>query len=100
MAFVYILRCSDDSFYVGSTLDLERRLWQHQMGEGSAYTQCRLPVSVVYVEQWDRVEDAFRCEKQVQGWGRAKRLALITGHGDALPALSRKVWRHGNTARS
>lgn len=90
---MYILECGDGSFYVGSTRDLERRLRQHRLGEGASYTRRRLPVELLYFEQWDRVDDAYRREKQVQGWGRTKRAALIAGQGNLLPALSRKVWR-------
>ena len=93
MAYMYILQCSDGSFYVGSTLDLEHRLAQHNEGEGAVYTSTRLPVQLAYFEQFDRVDDAYRREKQVQGWGRAKRIALITEHREALPALSKKRFR-------
>ncbi len=81
MAHMYILRCADQSYYVGSTIDLRRRVWQHDEGEGSIYTRQRRrrPVELVYAEEYARVEDAFRREKQVQGWGRAKREALIEG---------------------
>jgi len=90
VAYMYILECSDRSFYVGSTKDLERRLWQHDDGHGSEYTRWRLPVRLVYYEEFLRVEDAFRREKQVQGWSRAKRLALIENRPETLPLLSRK----------
>lgn len=90
MAYMYILECADGSLYVGSTLNLEHRLAQHNDGEGAAYTSTRLPVRLLYFETFDRVDDAYRREKQVQGWGRAKRLALITGHLESLPPLSRK----------
>lgn len=100
MAFMYILECADGSYYVGSTLHLEDRLFQHSVGEGSAYARCRLPVKLVYHEDYLRVEDAFAREKQVQGWGRAKRIALITGHVESLNALSRKPPRGiGNQPR-
>ena len=89
---MYILTCADGSFYVGSTRDLEYRLAEHQAGEGSEYTRNRRPVALSYVEEYDRIYDAFLREKQVQNWGRAKRIALITGAFGALPALSRKVW--------
>ena len=90
MAHMYILECSDNSFYVGSTLDLERRLAQHNAAEGAEYTRRRLPVRLVYAEAFDRIDDAYLREKQVQGWGRAKRMALIASCGDSLPTLSRK----------
>ncbi len=88
MPYMYILECSDGSFYVGSTVDLERRLAQHQIGEGAKYTARRRPVELRYCEQYDRVDEAFAREKQVQGWGREKRLALIEGRFDELPGLS------------
>jgi putative endonuclease len=87
---MYILRCRDDSYYVGSTRDLERRLAQHQAGEGAEYTRHRLPVELVYAAEFDRVEDAFILEKRVQGWSRAKREALIEGRYSDLPNLARK----------
>lgn len=90
MAYMYIVECSDRSLYVGSTLDLERRLAQHNNGEGSLYTQTRFPVRLVYFEQFDRVDDAYRREKQVQGWSRSKRLALVHGKLDRLPDLAKK----------
>ena len=79
MAHMYILLCGDNSYYVGSTWDLERRLEQHASGMGSEYTRRRLPIKLVYCEEYERIEDAFRREKQVQGWSRAKRQALIDG---------------------
>ena len=90
MAWMYILECSDGSFYVGSTRDLARRLQQHQDGRGAAYTRRRLPVRLAYSCAFDRVVEAFAAEKQVQGWSRAKRQALIDGDFDALGPLARK----------
>lgn len=99
MAYMYILECSDRSLYVGSTRNLEHRLAQHGDGEGAMYTRSRLPVRLLYFEQFDRVEDAYRREKQVQGWGRAKRLALIKGRGEQLPGLSRKRFLGDDVSR-
>ena len=90
MAYMYILECSDRTLYVGSTRDLQHRLARHNDGEGALYTQTRLPVRLLYFEQFDRVDDAYRREKQVQGWSRAKRLALAHGKLDRLPLLARK----------
>ena len=92
MAWMYILECCDDSYYVGSTKDLKRRISQHQEGIGANYTSKRLPVELVYCEEYDRVDDAFYREKQVQGWRRAKREALINGQSELLPALAKKVF--------
>jgi len=89
MPFTYMLRCADGSYYVGSTRDLERRLREHQSGEGATYTRRRRPVELVFAREFDRVDEAFQLEKQVQGWSRAKREALIEGRWNDLPALSR-----------
>jgi putative endonuclease len=89
---MYILECRDRSLYVGSTRDLQRRLNQHRDGEGSLYTRSRLPVRLLYWEEFERVSDAYNREKQVQGWGRAKRLALVKGRPDLLTPLARKNW--------
>ena len=90
MAWTYILECADGSLYVGSTTDLERRVSQHNLGLGAAYTRLRRrrPVRLVWAAEFERVEDAFLYEKQVQGWSRAKRIALIEGRFDALPDLA------------
>ena len=88
MPWMYLLECADGSFYAGSTWNLEHRVWQHEQGEGSAYTRHRLPVRLVFSAEFDRVDDAYAFEKQVQGWSRAKRLALIEGRWEALPGLS------------
>jgi putative endonuclease len=88
MAWMYILQCSDGSYYVGSTVALEQRVWQHQQGEGAKYTARRLPVELVYSEEYRRIDEAFYREKQVQGWSRAKKEALIRGDYDGLPDLA------------
>lgn len=90
MAWMYILECVDGSYYVGSTKNLEVRLSQHQEGIGARYTAKRLPVKLVYSEEYERVDDAFYREKQVQNWSRAKREALINGTPELLPALAKK----------
>ncbi|MDW8449579.1 MAG: GIY-YIG nuclease family protein [Anaerolineae bacterium] len=86
---MYILECADGSYYTGSTWDLERRLQEHQSGLGANHTAKRLPVKLVYYEYYDRIEDAFRREKQVQGWSRRKKQALIEANFEKLVAYSR-----------
>ena len=89
MAWTYIVVCSDGSYYVGSTVDLDRRLWEHNCDPaGAVYTRRRRPVTLVWAAQFDAVADAFRFEKQVQGWSRSKREALIRGDFDMLPGLA------------
>ena len=87
--YMYILLCSDGSYYTGSTNDLERRLAQHQNGEGANHTKKRLPVSLLYYEEYQRIDEAFYREKQVQGWSRKKKEALMEGNVDLLPELAK-----------
>ncbi len=86
--YTYILQCADDSFYVGSTRNLEHRLEQHRSGDGAKHTKTRLPVNLVYYETFERIEQAFAREKQIQKWNRAKKFALIAGDIERLKALS------------
>ncbi len=87
-AWMYILECADGSFYTGSTKDINLRLAQHESGEGSNHTRKRLPVKLVYCEEYDRIDDAFLREKQVQRWSRKKKIALIKLAHEKLPKLS------------
>ena len=73
---MYILECSDGSYYTGSTNNLERRILEHSSGEGANYTKRRSPVKLVYWEEYPRIDYAFYWEKQVQGWTRKKKEAL------------------------
>ena len=86
---MYILECAEGSYYTGSTNDLELRFQQHQMGEGSNFTKKRLPVKLIYYEEFQRIDDAFYREKQIQKWSRKKKEALISGKNELLPGLSR-----------
>jgi putative endonuclease len=90
MPAVYMLECGDGSFYVGSTRNLEARIQQHMVGAGSEYTRRRLPVQLVWAMELDSVADAYALEKQIQGWSRAKRIALIEGRFEDLKALAKK----------
>ena len=93
MAFVYILRCADGTYYVGSTTNLELRVWQHNTDDqGALYTRKRRPVVLVWAAEFDSIAEAFAFEKRVQGWSRRKRRALIEGRWDALPELASRSW--------
>ncbi len=85
---MYILECGDGSYYTGSTNNLELRLTQHQAGEGANHTKKHLPVKLVYYEEFQRIDEAFNREKQVQGWSRKKKEALINGNSNLLPTLA------------
>ena len=91
--FTYILECADGTFYTGSTKDLEKRIWQHNNGIGANYTKTRLPADLVYYEEYIRIDEAFYREKQIQGWSRNKKLALIKGKPELLPKLAKKTFK-------
>lgn len=85
---MYILECADGSYYTGSTNNLEFRIEQHNEGEGANHTKKRLPVKLVYFEEYQRIDEAFYREKQVQGWSRKKKEALINGTFNYLQNLA------------
>ncbi len=81
---MYILQCVDGTYYTGSTWDLNKRIEQHNSGEGANYTSKRLPVTLVYHEYYDSIKAAYQREKQVQGWSQKKKQALIDGDEEVL----------------
>ncbi|WP_370638420.1 GIY-YIG nuclease family protein [Aurantimonas sp. VKM B-3413] len=88
-ATVYILRCVDSSYYTGLTKQpIEARVWEHNEGICEGYTKRRRPVELVFTETYDRMLDAIAREKQIKGWSRAKKEALIARHYHRLPQLS------------
>ena len=90
-AFVYILRCSDGSFYVGTTrTDLEIRIAEHNEGKFGGYTAKRRPVQLVFAQYFEMITDAIAAERQVKGWSRAKKEALIAADWDGLRLLARR----------
>jgi putative endonuclease len=92
--FLYILICRDGSYYVGSTSgSLERRLAEHRSGTYDGYTAYRQPVTSVFQQAFDRIEDAIAAERQIKGWRRAKKEALIRGDFAGLPLLASRAKR-------
>jgi predicted GIY-YIG superfamily endonuclease len=90
--WAYILRCADGSYYVGHTDDLESRLAAHQSGVIEGYTRQRPPVTLVWSEEFGDRDEAFRAERQIKGWNRAKKEALTRGDWDGVQLLSRKLF--------
>ena len=86
--WVYILKCSDGSYYTGVTNDLSRRINEHQLGKHEGYTSRRLPVELVYSQEIEKPLDAIKSEKQIKNWSRAKKEALINGDSDLLHMLA------------
>jgi putative endonuclease len=83
---VYILECADGSYYTGSTADLNKRLWEHEQGVmPSSYTYGRRPVKLLWIsEETPRYSEALRWERQIKGWSRAKKQALIRSDFNAI----------------
>ena len=93
MAFwAYMLRCADGSFYVGHTDDLETRVGAHRSGNIPGYSAERLPVELVWSQAFTERDEAFRAERRIKGWSRAKKEALIRDDWDGLQFLSRKLF--------
>jgi len=87
--FVYILKCSDQSYYVGSTSNMEKRLQKHNASRGFTWTAKRLPFELIYQEYHSDKITALKREKQIKGWTRAKKEALIRGDPESLRSLSK-----------
>ena len=86
--FAYMLRCGDSSYYVGSTDELEKRITEHQHGEGCEWTRRRLPVEFVWRQEFQSREEAREAEHQIKRWSRAKKEALVEGEFDLLRLLA------------
>jgi predicted GIY-YIG superfamily endonuclease len=84
MWFVYILECADASFYIGETNNVNARIAKHADGSASRFTAVRRPVKLVYSETHDDRPAALRRERQLKGWTRAKKKALVAGDRSAL----------------
>ena len=90
MAFyTYLLRCSDGSYYAGHTDDIDRRMAEHSTGACGGYTAKRMPVTLVWSDSFMTRDDAFAAERQVKGWGRAKKEALVAGDWVLISQLAR-----------
>ncbi len=87
--WVYILKCSDNSYYIGSSTNLIRRMNEHIMGIYKGYTSQRLPIELVYSQLYDDIKEAMKAEKQLKGWTRKKKEALIKGDFKLLHELAK-----------
>ena len=87
--YVYILRCSDGSYYTGHTESLEVRLAAHESGDIEGYTQTRRPVTLVFSQEFHTRQETLASERQIKGWTRAKKEALIAGNWEALAHWSK-----------
>jgi putative endonuclease len=98
--YIYMLRCADGSYYIGSATghDLSMRIDQHNAGLYPGYTLSRRPVVLAWSEYFDRITDGIAVERQIKGWSRAKKEALIRSDWTSLSKLSRR--RGGAPRRS
>ena len=91
--FMYILKCANGTFYVGSTKNLIRRITEHETGNGANHTKRYGPVELVYFEIYQRIDFAYYREKQIQGWTRKKKQALNDGEYPNLKYAAKKIFR-------
>jgi putative endonuclease len=90
MHYVYILRCADDSFYVGSAQDLDSRVKAHNDGRGAAHAFKHRPVQLVYSEAFESETAAVSRERQIKRWSHEKKQALVDGNLERLKSLSKR----------
>jgi predicted GIY-YIG superfamily endonuclease len=90
-AWTYMLRCGDGSYYVGCTTNLDERIGQHIADVIPGYTSRRLPVNLVWVEEFSDIHDAIAVERQLKGWSRAKKQALLSGDWDRVRSLASRT---------
>ncbi|MCE5340037.1 MAG: GIY-YIG nuclease family protein [Planctomycetaceae bacterium] len=88
MWYMYILKCSDESYYVGHTNNIQERIKRHNTGQGAKWTACRLPVKLVYEESFQSENEAIKRESQIKHWSHKKKNALVSGNFKMLKALS------------
>lgn len=99
--YTYILECTDKSFYIGITRNLDYRFWQHQIGENpKCYTFNKRPVKLAYYEEYQYVYDAINREKQLKGWSHTKKQALIDMNDELLSKLSKNNQKCDTSAGS
>ena len=90
MFWVYILRCADGSYYTGHTDNLEHRIAQHQNGECEGYTATRLPMELAWSQECVTREEALSAERQIKGWNRKKKEAMMCGDWQEVARLARR----------
>ena len=99
MFWVYIVKCSDGSYYTGHTDNLEIRIAQHQCGEHVSYTASRLPVELAWSQEFNTREEALAAERQIKGWSRKKKEAMMRGNWAEVSRLAQSKSAHGSILR-
>ena len=91
LSYIYILKCSDNTYYTGITSNLEKRFLEHKLGKyQESYTYSRRPLNLVFYAEFTDINLAIQSEKQIKKWSRAKKEALINGDFEKLPNLAKK----------
>lgn len=94
LSYVYILKCSDNTYYTGGTSNLEQRILDHQTGKyQNSYTSTRRPLELVFYCEFTDINIAIEKEKQIKKWSQTKKETLISGNYDALPNLAKKKFK-------
>ncbi len=94
LSYLYILKCSDNSYYTGITSNLSKRILEHKTGKHvDSYTYNRRPIQLVYYAEFTDINLAIQSEKQIKKWSRAKKEALINNEFDKLPNLAKKKFK-------
>ncbi len=91
------MRCADNSYYTGHTDNLEKRIAEHQAGEVEGYTSTRLPVVIVFSQEFPSRDEAKACERQIKGWSREKKEGLMRGDWAEISRLARSK-KHSSTS--
>jgi predicted GIY-YIG superfamily endonuclease len=93
-SWVYILRCSDGSYYTGCTTNLEQRIVEHQEAKFGGYTSRHLPVELIWSAEFHDIQQAIEAERQIKGWSRKKKEALMQGNFELLHELAQSKEMH------
>ncbi|WAK04007.1 GIY-YIG nuclease family protein [Methylobacter sp. YRD-M1] len=98
MFWVYILRCADGSYYTGHTDNLEMRIGQHQAGEYAGYTATSRPLELIWSQECHTREEALLAERQIKGWSRKKKEAMMRGDWEEVSRLAQSKSVHPSTS--
>lgn len=98
MFWVYILRCADNSYYTGHTDNLEARINQHHLGESKSYTASRLPLEFIWSQEFSSRETALSAERQIKGWSRKKKEAMMQDDWGEVSRLAKSKSNHPSTS--
>ena len=91
--YLYIIKCNDGSYYVGHTDEIEKRISEHMLGSIPSYTSTRLPIELVFVQNFNSRTEAIDMERRIKKWSRKKKEALIEGNWKKISVLAKKKFK-------